>query len=155
MVKEPEPTTFATEDPEMVPWRAEESTATFAGPPDAQPAMAFAISMKNLPRPVFSRNAPKRINRKINVEDTPSGIPNTPSVVKKRCPTICCRESPLCANGPGMYGPKKPNPRKHSTTMTIGSPTIRLAASMTMTIPSVPMTVSSGVTVPARRMSCW
>ena len=55
MVNAPLPTTFATELPEIVPSSALESTATFAGPPDAQPAIAFAISMKNFPSPVFSR----------------------------------------------------------------------------------------------------
>ena len=81
MVKEPDPTTFATDEPEIVPCRAEEITATLAGPPDAQPAMALAISIKNFPSPVFSRYAPKRIKRKIKVDDTPMGIPKTPSVV--------------------------------------------------------------------------
>ena len=69
MVKLPVPTTLATEEPETVPMRPEERTATFAGPPAAQPAIALAISIKNLPRPVDSRYAPKRINRKIKVDE--------------------------------------------------------------------------------------
>ena len=76
------PTTFATELPETVPMSPLESTATFAGPPLAHPATAFARSMKNLPSPVLSRYAPKRMKRKMNVEDTPSGMPKMPSVVK-------------------------------------------------------------------------
>ena len=55
IVKEPVPTTLATELPETVPMSPDESTATFAGPPLAQPAMLFARSMKNLPSPVDSR----------------------------------------------------------------------------------------------------
>ena len=62
-------------------------TATLAGPPEAQPAMAFEMSMKNWPRPVFSRKAPKRMNRKMKVLETPIGVPKMPSVVKKRCST--------------------------------------------------------------------
>ena len=41
--------------------------------------------MKNWPIPVFSRKAPKRMNRKMYVEQTPMGLPMTPSVVMKRC----------------------------------------------------------------------
>ena len=81
MVKLPVPATFATELPETVPMSPLESTATFAGPPLAQPAMAFAKSMKNFPRPVDSRYAPKRMKRKMNVEETPKGMPKMPSVV--------------------------------------------------------------------------
>jgi len=47
MVKEPVPTTFATDDPDTVPNRALEITATFAGPPAAQPATELARSMKS------------------------------------------------------------------------------------------------------------
>ena len=81
-MSEPVPTTFATELPETVPMRPDESTATFAGPPLAHPAMLFARSIKNFPSPVDSRYAPKRMKRKMNVEDTPSGMPKIPSVVK-------------------------------------------------------------------------
>ena len=55
MVKLPVPTTLATELPDTVPMRALEMTATLAGPPLDQPAMALARSMKNFPRPVASR----------------------------------------------------------------------------------------------------
>ena len=47
IVKEPEPTVFETELPEMVPSRAEERTATFAGPPLAPPAIELHRLMKN------------------------------------------------------------------------------------------------------------
>ena len=55
IVRLPVPTTLATELPDTVPMRPLESTATFAGPPLAQPAMEFARSMKNFPSPVDSR----------------------------------------------------------------------------------------------------
>ena len=54
-MKLPVPATLATELPETVPINPLESTATLAGPPLAQPAIAFARSMKNLPKPVDSR----------------------------------------------------------------------------------------------------
>ena len=37
-------------------------TATFAGPPDAEPTNEFATSTKNAPIPVFSKNEPKMVN---------------------------------------------------------------------------------------------
>ena len=76
------PTTLATEEPLTVPINPLDRTATFAGPPLAQPAIAFAVSIKNFPSPVPSRYAPNKINRNINVDETPSGIPKIPSVVK-------------------------------------------------------------------------
>ena len=87
-MKDPVDTVFATEEPETVPCSADESTATLAGPPTAQPASALARSMKNCPMPVFSRQEPKRMNRKMYVEHTPIGLPITPSVVMKRCVMI-------------------------------------------------------------------
>ena len=80
MVKEPEPTVFATELPETVPSMADTITATFAGPPVARPAMALERSMKNCPIPVFSKKAPNNKKTKIKVEATPMGMPITPSV---------------------------------------------------------------------------
>ena len=65
MVNDPVDTVFETEDPEMVPCNADVNTATFAGPPAACPAIAFAKSIKNAPIPVFSKNAPNKINRKM------------------------------------------------------------------------------------------
>ena len=56
-------------------------TATFAGPPTAAPAIEFAMSIKYRPTPVLSRKEPNRINKTIKVEQTPMGVPMTPSVV--------------------------------------------------------------------------
>ena len=81
MVKEPEPTVFETEEPETVPKRADDKTATFAGPPLAPPAMALHTSMKKCPMPVFSSKAPNRMNKNIKVEHAPIGVPIIPSVL--------------------------------------------------------------------------
>ena len=81
MVKLPEPTVFATELPEIMPCSAEAITATLAGPPTAAPAIELAMSRKYLPTPVLSRKEPKRINSTMKVEQTPMGVPMTPSVV--------------------------------------------------------------------------
>ena len=54
-----------TEEPETIPQRAEEITATFAGPPTEEPATQFARSIKNAEMLVLSRNAPKMINTTI------------------------------------------------------------------------------------------
>ena len=80
-MNEPEPTVLLTEEPETVPSKAEERTATFAGPPLAPPAIALHTSIKNCPIPVFSSNAPKSMNRKMKVEQAPIGVPIIPSVL--------------------------------------------------------------------------
>lgn len=49
MVTLPEPTVLATELPEYIPSKALDITATLAGPPLANPATEFAISMKKEP----------------------------------------------------------------------------------------------------------
>src|SRR5699024_5141970 len=82
IVYEPVVTVFATELPEIVPFKALEKIATLAGPPVLFPAIPIAKSLQYFPTPVCTRNAPKRRNRKIYVEDTCSGVPNMPSVVK-------------------------------------------------------------------------
>ena len=70
MVIEPEPTVFATLEPEFIPARALEITATFAGPPTAEPVTELARSTKNVPMPVFSRSAPRIINHTMKVVHT-------------------------------------------------------------------------------------
>ena len=62
MVTEPVVTVLPTEEPETMPHRAEEMTATLAGPPELQPAMRFAKLMKKFAMPVRSRKAPKMMN---------------------------------------------------------------------------------------------
>ena len=80
-MKEPEPTVFETEEPETVPSKAEERTATLAGPPEAPPAIALQRSIKNCPIPVLSKSAPNKIKRKMKVEHAPIGTPIIPSVL--------------------------------------------------------------------------
>ena len=63
-----------------MPHRAEEITATFAGPPEEDPATQLARSMKNEEMPVRSRNAPKMMNTAINFRQTWIGVAITPLV---------------------------------------------------------------------------
>ena len=46
MVKEPEATVLATEEPETMPCRPDAATAAFAGPPVYRPAARKARSVK-------------------------------------------------------------------------------------------------------------
>ena len=84
MVKVPVVTTLDTPLPEMVPIRALEATAASAGPPVTRPVAVSARFTKNWPAPLFSRNAPKRMNIKINVALTLIAEPKTPSVPRYR-----------------------------------------------------------------------
>ena len=78
---EPVVTVLPTEEPETMPHRAEEITATFAGPPLELPAMELDSSMKNCEMPVRSKNAPKMTKSTMKVEQARMGVPITPSVV--------------------------------------------------------------------------
>ena len=62
MVTEPVVTTLPTEEPDTMPQRADAITATFAAPPEDQPATLFARAMKKFAIPVRSKNAPKITN---------------------------------------------------------------------------------------------
>ena len=74
-------TVLPTEEPDPMPHRAEEITATLAGPPAEEPAMAFARLMKNWAMPVRSRNAPKMMNTTMYLAQTLTGVFMTPVVV--------------------------------------------------------------------------
>ena len=63
IVSQPSTITLATAEPEMVPNRLDETTATLPGPPRCAPATALARFMKNWPAPDFSRKAPKMMKR--------------------------------------------------------------------------------------------
>ena len=80
MVTEPVVTVLPTEEPETMPQRAEEITATLAGPPEELPATEFARSIKKLEIPVRSRNAPKMIKTAMNFAQTCTGVDITPEV---------------------------------------------------------------------------
>jgi len=82
IVIEPIVAVFAMEEPVIVPMKAEATTATFAGPPRVWPKSEKATRIRYSPAPVRSRRAPKRTKAKTNVEETPSGMPKIPSVVR-------------------------------------------------------------------------
>ena len=54
-----------------------------------------------------SNNAPNRTNRNTKLVDTPSAIPNTPSVVIHWWLANASNCTPRWDNKPGMYGPAK------------------------------------------------
>ena len=81
MVTAPVVTVLPTDEPETIPQRAEEITATLAGPPSELPAMEFAISMKKSVIPVCFRKLPNITKSTIKVEQALIGVPITPSVV--------------------------------------------------------------------------
>ena len=81
IVTEPVVTVLPTEEPDTMPHRAEDTTATFAGPPAAEPQALFARSMKNWAMPVRSRKAPKTMNTTMNFAQTFIGVPITPPVL--------------------------------------------------------------------------
>ena len=64
-----------------MPHRAEEITATLAGPPEEEPAAQLARLIKKLEIPVRSKNAPKIINMTINFWQAEMGVPMMPLVV--------------------------------------------------------------------------
>ena len=61
-----------------MPHRAEEMTATLAGPPEEEPATQLARLIKKLEIPVRSRNAPKMIKTTMYFWQTLMGVPITP-----------------------------------------------------------------------------
>jgi hypothetical protein len=79
IVTEPEPTVFATDEPETIPSIALTTTATFAGPPENLPTSELLILIKNSAIPVLSKNAPNIINTTINLEQTLIGVDKIPS----------------------------------------------------------------------------
>ena len=82
MVIEPVVTVLPTDDPDTIPHKAEEITATFAGPPAEAPAMIFARSIKKADIPVLSRKAPKMINTTMYLAHTSIGVLLRPSPVE-------------------------------------------------------------------------
>jgi len=81
MVMEPVVTVLPTEEPDTMPHRAEEMTATLAGPPAEEPAMELARLIKNVDMPVRSRNAPKMMNTTMYLAQTLMGVFIRPVVV--------------------------------------------------------------------------
>ena len=63
-----------------MPHRAEEITATLAGPPEEEPAAQLARSMKKPEIPVRSKKEPKMMNTAMNLAHTWMGVAMTPEV---------------------------------------------------------------------------
>ena len=81
MVTEPVVTVLPTEDPDTMPHRAEEMTATLAGPPALEPATQLARLMKKAEMPVRSKNAPKMMKTTMYLAHTLMGVFIKPVVV--------------------------------------------------------------------------
>ena len=78
MVTEPVVTVLPTEEPDTMPHRAEEMTATLAGPPEEVPAMTFASWIKKSEMPERSRKAPKMMKIAMKLEQALMGVPRMP-----------------------------------------------------------------------------
>ena len=81
MVTEPVVTVLPTEEPDTIPQRAEEMTATLAGPPEDAPATELARLIKKFEIPVRSRKAPKMMNTTMYLAQTLMGVLMIPVVV--------------------------------------------------------------------------
>ena len=79
IVKVPVVTTFAIEDPEIIPVKPEAIIEALAGPPLNLPTRAMAKSKKYLPPPAKSNMDPKRTNKKTKLTETEIGIPKIAS----------------------------------------------------------------------------
>ncbi len=82
MVRVPIVAVLAMPLPENVPMKALATTETLAGPPRVWPTSDMASFMRNSPAPVLSKMAPKSTKAYTKVEETHSGIPKIPSLVK-------------------------------------------------------------------------
>ena len=79
MVNEPVAYTLATVEPDTVPYKAEEMTATFAGPPRAPPASHVEKSIRYAPAPVIVMTPAKMMYTYRISADMPVKKPNMPS----------------------------------------------------------------------------
>ena len=80
IVSAPVVATFATALPDSEPIKALATDAVLAGPPRLRLEMRPASPIKSFPPPLASRIAPNRTNRYTKFAETPSGIPQMPSV---------------------------------------------------------------------------
>ena len=80
MVTDPVVTVLPTDEPDTIPHKPDEITATFAGPPAVAPAMELARSIKNVEIPVRSRKAPKIRKTTIYLAQTSIGVFIIPDV---------------------------------------------------------------------------
>ena len=79
MVITPVDAVLATAEPEIVPVKAEDKTATNAAPPLIRPATTFAISITKLLAPETTRKPPKIIKSVMLVDEMLARMPKTPS----------------------------------------------------------------------------
>ena len=79
IVMTPVDAVLATAEPEIVPVKAEERTATKAAPPLIRPATILEISITKLLAPDTTRKPPKIINNVMFVTEILARIPNIPS----------------------------------------------------------------------------
>ncbi len=105
IVKVPVVATLATALPLSEPVRAEEITATCAGPPRRRPAIARARSLNSAVAPLTLKNEPNRIKTIIAVDAVDSVIPKTPSPVINRRNNRRSIENPACPKIPIKYCP--------------------------------------------------
>jgi len=80
--------TFAEALPEILPNKALDNTATFAGPPLNLPANFKEKFINPFPPPLSTINAPNIINMTIIFTDIPTIIPQIPLVVRYNIPKI-------------------------------------------------------------------
>ena len=79
IVKVPVVTTFAIDEPEIIPVSPEARIAAFAGPPLNLPTRATAKFKKYFPPPAWSSMEPKSTNRNTKLTETEIGIPKIAS----------------------------------------------------------------------------
>ena len=81
MVNVPVVTTFAIDEPEIMPVMPEARIAALAGPPLNLPTRAKERARKYCPAPALSRRAPNSTNRNTKLTETLIGMPKTASPV--------------------------------------------------------------------------
>ncbi len=68
-------TAFAMAEPEIMPNRPDDTTHTFAGPPEKRPAATVARLTNSWPSPVSCAMMPNSTKWKTKVATTPTGMP--------------------------------------------------------------------------------
>ena len=101
MVKAPVVITLAPVLPEIEPIIPLAMMAVLAGPPVILPVTAYAKVLKNSPAPETSKKAPKRTNKKTNVDETPIGILKIPSILMYSVLMILLSLNPACPSKSG------------------------------------------------------
>lgn len=82
MVKDPVVAAFATEEPESMPKKELEMTATWPAPPRSLPPVIWLISMKVFPTPVAKSTGPNSTNNAIRRLVMSVSSPHMPSLIR-------------------------------------------------------------------------